>query len=382
MIVLPKSLLKELRDRRVGVSVLDADTLMLRQVPIREDMFSKATTNLLVKRPSPGKPYLALVDEGLKYIGADRDVRTVLPGDCVRQGWRALSLDTAADRDMASVVQNALRILGFELGEVSGLLERFGKRIEGEIAEAVGREEQISEVIACLCRREACMALIVGGAGAGKTNLLRAVERKVGESCVRPSPLPSPGVPGEGGRGGATGAMVEVNLLELLSSTSDEAAIRCLMELMEEAAQRRVVLGIEQIDVLLNQVPNGHLVLKQGIDRGAKIVGTAMPEGAKVVGIGDLLRRVQVVMLGEISRGALMAILLKAREGYGVEIHETVAATCIKAARELPGCLPGKALSLLDAAASLAVVGGAKVVAADDIYAAAARFWPVQRERE
>lgn len=141
-------------------------------------------------------------------------------------------------------------------------------------------------------------------------------------------------------------------------------------------------MAIEQIEILLNQVANGHLVLKQGIDRGAKIVGTAMPEGVKLVGIGDLLRRVQVVSLPELGRGAVMQILAKAQEGYGVEIHETVAAACIKAARELPGCFPGKALSLLDAAVSLAVVGGAKVVAADDIYAAAARFWPAQREKE
>jgi hypothetical protein len=363
MIVLPKSLLKELQQRKVGVRVLDADTLMLRQVPIREDMFSKATTNLLVKRPSPGKPYLALVDEGLNYIGADRDVRTVLPGDCVRQGWRALSLDTAADRDMASVVQNALKILGFDAGEFSGLLERFGKRIEGEVREAVGREEQINEVIACLHRREACMGLIVGGAGAGKTSLWRAVGRKMGET-------------------NKDRLFVEVNLLELLSSTSDEGAIRCLLELMEEAVQRHAVLAIEQVEILLNQVPNGHLVLKQGIDRRAKIVGTAMPEGVKLMGTGDLLRRMQVVWLPEISKSACMQILLKAREGYGVEIHETVAAACMKAARELPGCFPGKALSLLDAAVSLAVVGGAKVVAADDIYAAAARFWPGQREKE
>jgi hypothetical protein len=113
------------------------------------------------------------------------------------------------------------------------------------------------------------------------------------------------------------------------------------------------------------------------LEEGARLIGTTLPEHCQVFCCPELARRIQIIALPELSSDSLARILLNARSRYPVEIHEGAALACIRAARDLPGHFPGNALSLLDAAASLAVASGGELVAADDIYSTAHRFPPL-----
>ena len=262
------------------------------RVPIRVDLFNKPLTNLLLKRPAPGMPYLALVDESLAYVGGDPGVKTVFALTAGRQGWRALSLDCPADRDAGHVLQDALRILGFErqkhtpLPEApAGLLARFGRpmRDHAGVRPTLGRENQIAEIVAALRRREPVMPVIVGPAGSGKTNLLYGVARGLAD---RP--------------GG--GDVVEINLLELFSVTPDSGRMRCMVELFGEMAEAHAVAAIEHVELLVGLAELGSLVLSRALDEGARIIGTALPDAVERLNCRQLARRVQVVELAELPR--------------------------------------------------------------------------------
>jgi ATP-dependent Clp protease ATP-binding subunit ClpA len=366
MIVLPKSLVSELRSRHVDIDVLDTDTLMLRRVPTQVDVFNKPVTNLLLKRAAPGMPYLALVDESLTYLGRDPEVQTAFPPSAARQGWRALSLDVAADRDAGKVLQNALKILGFDspptppaVPTQPRLIERFGRslRDRASISTTVGRDREITEIIASLRRREPSMTLIVGGSGSGKTNLLHGVARRLSRQP-----------------GGADA--IEIDLLDLLSVTVGAGRTRCLLELLAELAESHAIAAIEHAELLVGQFDLGHSLLSRALDQGVKLIGTALPEFVDGFNTPELARRLQMVPLPELPREHVIQIVLGAGPRYRVEINEAAAVACFKAARELPGQFPGKAVDLLDAAASAAEVNGATVLAPDDIYSVAKKHWP------
>ncbi len=372
--MLPKSLMNELRTRQVRIDVLDTDTLMLRRVPIQVDAFNKPVTNLLLKRPAPGMPYLALVDESLTYTGSDPDIETAFPANAGHQGWRALSLNVAADRDAANVLQNALRVLGFDRPSAPPaqepqpapprLLERFGRPMRDRhgVTETIGRNDEITEIIACLRRLGPCMPLIVGGPGSGKTNVLHAVVRRLNELHRDQN-------------------VVEINLMDVLSATGPGGRTRCLFELLEEVAESHTVVAIEHVELLVELADIGPLLLSRALDDGAKIIGT-LPRGSiENFNHSELARRVQLIRLPELHRDVVVQILLNARAAYRVEIQESTAVTCIRAAKDLPGRFPGKAIALLDAAASFAVAIGAEVVSPDDIYCAAQKLGPPSEPR-
>ncbi len=369
MTTLPESLISELRSHNVRIDVPDVDTLVLRRVPVRIDAFNKPLTNLLVKRPAPGMPFLALVDENLAYVGADPAIKTAFTCATGQQGWRPLVLDAPADRDLNLVLQDALRILGFGSSASSssepqesppGLLARFGRPVSvcADTPATLGRDDEIAELAACLRRREPCMPLIVGDPGSGKTNLLYGLARRLAEQP-------------------AAGRLIEINLLDMFSVTTEAGRMRCFTELLAELAEARAIAVIEHAELVTGYVSWGHLLLSRALGKGVRLIGTLLPEACEAFNCPALARRVQVIELDELPRGTVTQIVLAARAAYPVEIHEAAALACVKAARDLPGHFPGKALSLLDAAASFAAANGAQVVAADDVYSAAQRLRPL-----
>jgi hypothetical protein len=359
----------------VRIDVPDMNTVVLRQVPVRGEVFNKPMTNLLVKRPAPGMPFLTLVDENLTYVGDDPAVKTAFACVAGQQGWRPLALDAPAGGDLALVLQTALRILGFDNlpsphspppeQSPARLLARFGKpvRAGADTPATIGREDEITEIVACLRRREPCMPLIVGAPGSGKTNLLHGVAHRL---CELP---------------GAE-SLIELDLLDVFSAAADAGRTRCFTELLAEAAQAHAVAVIEHAELVVEHIDWGPLLLSRALNEGVRIIGTSLPQACEPFHCPDLVRRIQVMELCELPLKSLIQIVANAGAAYPVEIHPTVAGACIKATQDLPGHFPGKALSLLDAAASFAAASGACVLAADDIYSAAQRLRPLPQPQQ
>ena len=67
----------------------------------------------------------------------------------------------------------------------------------------------------------------------------------------------------------------------------------------------------------------------------------------------------------------LAARLAELADHHGVEITPSCITAALRATADLDGALPGKALTVLDAAAARAALTGARVTGPDDVYFAA-----------
>ncbi|MFW6162294.1 MAG: hypothetical protein ACODAJ_05950, partial [Planctomycetota bacterium] len=198
MLKLRRAAEAQLRRMEVRIDVPDPDTVLLRGVPLDTDAFSKSHTNVLLKRPREGLPFVVFVDEDLEYIGAaDEGVALLLARGPVRNGWRALSLER--DGDLQAILDRTLAVLGVDdyqpeggsgLSEdgsdgQAGLLGMFGTNWS-EIARdpqaepTAGRQELVAQAAGTALRwGQQRLCLIVGESGVGKTNLLAAVARRL-----------------------------------------------------------------------------------------------------------------------------------------------------------------------------------------------------------
>lgn len=72
VITVERELEKKLKQLRVHIEAPDGDTVMPRNVPTSDRYFNRPRTNLLIKRPREGMPYLICVDEDLEYTRINR----------------------------------------------------------------------------------------------------------------------------------------------------------------------------------------------------------------------------------------------------------------------------------------------------------------------
>ena len=372
------ALVKELAGRQVRIDVPDQNTARLRNVPTYPNQFNQQTTNVLVKRPRAGLPFLILVDAGLQYTGPNAAVARVFGSGPNREGWRALLVGPGSLVRFQDAIEAALGLLGFGGREPAmprpraaedaepSLLARFAADLtalasEGKAEATVGRTEEIEEVVSCLAAwGQVRMPVLVGPSGVGKTNLLHAAAAKF-----------RVGVP--------AGRLVAVDLGGLFAGTLFDSDRETLLAavLAETDGNCAVVLALEHLELALRPQTHGPLVLAQALDRGRRLVGTLLPQYAARCA-EPLVRRTRVISLEELSAAETAEVLrvLKPRMAahHRIEIDESCLAAAVRESHRLPGCLPAKALALLDAAAARAAVSGAQVAAVDDILCAARRF--------
>src|SRR5881296_3085854 len=105
---------ERLKQLRVHVVVPDGDTVLLRNVPANDRFFNKPRTNLLIKRPREGMPYLICVDEDLDYTGTDAALCRVFVAGHKQQGWRVLMVGRDARANVEKVIEEALNAVGFD----------------------------------------------------------------------------------------------------------------------------------------------------------------------------------------------------------------------------------------------------------------------------
>jgi len=358
---LPDALVDRLRRFDVAFEVPDENTTLLREVPTNDRFFTKPVTNVLIRRPRRGLPFLVCVDDDLGYTGGDPALVRVFASGPRQQGWRVLCPAGGGGEDVSQVVDQALAILGSE-GEAprasrggrgagqpegDGVLAAFGDRLSERIAAGGGeptlaRGEEVQEVLSCLLQWKRRLPVVLGPGGAGKTNLLHEVARELAR-------LPSPA------------ALVVLDLGELFAGTLfDSEREELLRRLLDEAAAGEV-LALERLELALAEAPHGRMLLERAVERGSRIVGTS--------GVGSLPglgAPFHAVPLGELGRAATVRILERLAGSiaahHGVGIDGSVIARTVERAAGMPGALPGKAVALLDGAAARAALMGDREV--------------------
>lgn len=377
MIAVEQELEKKLKQRRVHIDAPDGDTALLRDVPANDRFFNKPRTNLLIKRPRKGMPYLICVDEDLEYIGADSALARAFVAGHKQQGWRVLFVGHDARADSQAVIEQALKAIGFDGSdpelkpalpacEAAGLgkfLASFATEVSTDPNDepTIGRQERIEEVVASLLQWQVRLPLIVGESGVGKTNLVRAAARKL--KHFRPELK-----------------VISIELSAMMSGTLfDSERESLLIALLKDAeAQSQTVVAIEHLEMALIGVPRGLLLLSEALDRGIRLIGTTLPAHAARFAVAPLARRLHVIELTEMGLSETGEVLLALRERisqhHRIKIEETLLKAVIDASLPLTRQFPAKAISLLDTAAATAVLAGENELSLFDVHTAAARY--------
>jgi ATP-dependent Clp protease ATP-binding subunit ClpA len=379
MLELERSLAKRLKQMRVRVDAPDDNTVFLRNVPVGERFFNKSRTNLLIKRPQKGMPFLACVDEDLEYMGSDAIIARAFRGGHKQQGWRVLLVGQAIQEDFQSVVSAALKIIGFDECEPKmeltvtnaeapgrpSLLSIFGDevtaRANAEQGITVRREEEIEGALSALLQWQRRLPVIVGESGVGKTNLIYGVARRLAK--VRPELR-----------------IVSVDLGIVMAGTLfDSERENLLASLIKDSKDSPgTILAIEHIEMCFMGVPRGLFILSDALDSGIKLIATSLPNHLCWLETAPLARRLHILELGEMSIGETEEVLLSARDQIGrhhkVVIDDALIKSAIDASLGLAGRLPTKAIALLDAAAARAVLSNENRVGVYDLYTAASQF--------
>ncbi len=373
-----RGLKARLKQLKVRIDNPDEDTLLLRNVPVDVRSFSKTQTNVLVKRPRAGLPFLVCVDEDLRYVGPDRGVaRAFAASDC-RQGWRVVSGVYPKAED---AVQHALAMLGISreapvpaqpapAAAGTDLLARFAVDLtaqvrDGSAPSTVGRDEAAEQTATGLLAWQRRIPVLVAASGIGKTNLLYKVAAHLAE--VRPDwdvlSLDLGCL--------LTGVLFEGEREKLLSAVLEEGVA-------ETNAHSTVVLVLERLELAVMTVPLTPWLLAGALDRGAHLAATCLQPFADKLAVGSLARRLDCIEITELAREDVAAVLGHLRDTlaahHGVAIDAPVVEAAVARSLTLAGNLPDKAIMLLDAAAARAALTRQLAVTLCDVYLAASRM--------
>jgi hypothetical protein len=363
MIDLGSPLGAKLQRHRISVRAADPDTVLLRNVPANAHFYSKARTNLLVRRLRPGLPFVIAVDADLEYRGPDAGLARAFESGSLKEGWRVISVGAASGGGFEQAVEEGLLAVGFEDQEPrlapggeaargNRVVERFGVELpepHEAMVGTVGRAEELASLMATLTQQRPRMPILVGLPGVGKSSLLAALAAalKAREPCWR---------------------VVRIDLGELFAGVLLESDRENLLSAALEAAApgRGTVLALERIDLAGAETAHGPALLARRVEGGVRVVGTALPDAVASLECDPLLRHLQVIRLDPLDRTATLAVLGNVRATlaahHGIPIAECSLEAAVDRALALAGALPATAVALLDAACATARLdGGASV---------------------
>ena len=360
---------EKLASRRVRVRADGEDTLVLQNVPANTRYFNKTGTNLMVKRARSGRPFLIAVDADLAYSGPDPALTRAFAAGTTQQGWRIVLLDSRGENMWTDVVEDALRVVGFDDVEPrwaphegerpaqtgAGVLAKFGVDVSALPAVAtVGRDEAVDEVRSVLGLAQARMAVVLGESGAGKSHLLRAVAQRL-----------------------APDRMIAVNLSDLFTGTAFDAERENLLQavIAEAGSTPRTVRALEGLELVFEATRHGPGALARAIDGGARVVATALPALLAQLAQPPLARRLHPLSLQPLSADQTAAAVRLALPGlarhHGVSIDDAVVDAIVEQSRPAAGQQPAKAIALADGACARARVAGSPALELVHVYLAA-----------
>ncbi len=368
----------KLRRLRLRFELPDQETLSVKRVPTSHCCFNKATTNLLIKKCAiEGARCVVCVDDDLDYLGADKALAQAFAAGATQQGWRILMLGGSLRGDLSSALDYALEILGAdaEPGKEPGgasrelappgrrLLATWAKNLSKEVVAGTAfttlfRDEAIEQVVACALSWQGRTPLILGRSGAGKTNLLHGVAHLLS---------------------GQRKEVLVVNMGAMMAGTLFESEREVLLvSLLREARDSGIVLAMEQAEWAMMGVPRGHVLLREALDDGARLIATSTADHEQRFQRNPLGSRLEIVHLGELCASDTCRVLEALRPPmvghHGVRITEEVVRITVERSLSMDGSLPGKAIKLLDAAAARSRLTGATCVTELDVYIAASRM--------
>lgn len=389
---LDRRLALAVRPHGVGVDVLDRFTVRFTAVPLSAD-FSKARTNLLLRRAGLECGSSVFADCDLAYRGADRVLAGAMAGPAHRN-WRRLRLPPIPGAvhevfcAVLSLVGSALAPVAAEAVAARPPRPREAARSEAPIpgrvlaaaAEAVAPEAaaaawrasvrtRLAQKLSAIPTRAAAprAAVLWGEAGCGRDHLLLAAAHPLLESGrVRRAwrvsgPLVAAGclVPQE----------IDASLMHLLAEA--EADPGCL-------------LLVEDLDLCVTGTPVSLAVLCRALDRGlcllASVRGTALLR--RVRNDPAAARRLAAVYVPPPSPAQTARVLEDlARPGRLRVAPSTIGAAASMAAQE-GLAQPGGALGLLAAALADAAWEGRSQVEPDDLFAVIQSQWPGEEDED
>lgn len=224
---------------------------------------------------------------------------------------------------------------------------------EGSLATAVGRDEEIMEILQVLTRKSKNNVMIVGEAGVGKTQVVEGLALATEQGKL---PAAAPRF-----------RFFELNLAALLSGTQFRGAfeekISALLALLRQT--RDAVLFIDEAHLIMGAgATDGDAIdfanlLKPALARGdLRVIGaTTVREYRKFVEEDPAIeRRFQMVRLEELSAAATLDVLKRVRSSleahHKVHISRRTLETTVRLTqRYLPNLnFPDKAIDVLDQA--------------------------------
>ena len=363
----------KLRRMRLRLELPDRDTLTVKSVPANHHSFSKARTNLLIKRSTEGMPCVVCVDEDLDYLGNDPALAHAFAAGPTQQGWRILTFGGSLHGDLSAALEYALGILG--AGEDAGsppadaaapgskLLEALAENLTDEAAAArtaptLFRDEEMEQVAACALSWQGRLPIILGDSGTGKTNLVHGTAGLLAR-CPK--------------------KVLAVNMCSVMAGTLFESEREALLTtLLREAKDSGAVLALEQAEWALIGVPRSLVLLREALDHGVRLIATSTADHERRFAAHPLGSRLEVVRLNELCASDTRRVLEVLRPSiaahHRIEIDAEVEQAVVARSLAMDGSLPGKAVKLLDSAAARASLTSAAKVSMLDVYVAASRM--------
>ena len=256
---------------------------------------------------------------------------------------------------------------------------------QGRLADAIGREREIEQMITVLARTQKSNPILLGEAGVGKTAIVEALAWRVAQGVVPPI-LRSKRI-------------VELRMGELMSGTSLRGQFEELIaQIVREASQAPdVILFIDEIHTIVGAGGgSGSLdaaqIMKPALARGEIdcIGATTQDEFDRFIRKDAALeRRFSPVQIGELSEEATLRVI----EGVAPRISAKHAGSgfilefdraALKAAVTLTNRYvkdrqqPDKAIDAIDIAAARAAIGARNRVTAEDISSVVAEWTGIQ----
>ncbi len=363
----------KLKRLRLRPELPDQDTLALKRVPANRLSFSKASTNLLIKRSAQGMPCVVCVDEDLGYVGEDPALVRAFAAGPTQQGWRILTFGGSLRDDLSSALDFALDVLGTDHDSShehekkapsrKSLLDSWSEKItcapdDARAPTTLFRDEEIEQVAACTLTLQGRLPLILGNPGAGKTNLLHGVANQLADRDDE---------------------VLAVNMGSLMAGTLFESERETLLtSLLRDARESGSVLALEQAEWAVVGVTRGLVLLREALDQGTRLIATALPDQERRFVSNPLVPKLEVIRLSELCASDTCRILAEMSPAlsayHRVEIDEEVERAVVERSISMDGSLPGKAIQLLDLAAARACLTGIAKLTLMDVYVTASRM--------
>jgi ATP-dependent Clp protease ATP-binding subunit ClpC len=279
-----------------------------------------------------------------------RDPRRPGPGGIVPGDVKEPHLGTAA------AAGNGPEALAAPANGLEGLTRDLSLAARmGDLAPAIGRKQEIMQILQILTRKTKNNAMLVGEAGVGKTQVVEGLALKLEEARAK----------GESGL--PPFRIVELNLAALMAGTQYRGAFEeKLLGLLEKLKREpHTVLFIDEAHLIMGSgTTEGDgmdlaNLLKPALARGEiRCIGaTTLEEYRKFVEKDPAIeRRFQMVRIEELSEEATRKVLDRLRPGLEKHHGVAISARALEAAialsqRYLPNRrLPDKAIDVLDQA--------------------------------